>query len=119
MILTFLDKHRDIGLLILRIGFGCLFLFHGLPKLFGGPEKWGKARRRNGDFRYYVLTCVLGIHGCDFGGFGGHLPHPRFIYSACLYPFDNNDVGRCFEPFGPRGGFGRCLHTRSKPALFF
>ena len=40
MILTFLDKHRDIGLLILRIGFGCMFLYHGLPKLFGGPEKW-------------------------------------------------------------------------------
>ena len=40
MILTFLDKHRDIGLLILRIGFGLMFLYHGLPKLFGGPEKW-------------------------------------------------------------------------------
>lgn len=40
MILTFLDKHRDTGLLILRIGLGCMFLFHGLPKLFGGPERW-------------------------------------------------------------------------------
>ena len=40
MILTFLDKHRNIGLLILRIGLGCMFLLHGLPKLFGGPERW-------------------------------------------------------------------------------
>lgn len=40
MVLTFWDKHRDIGLLILRIGFGCMFLYHGLPKLFAGPERW-------------------------------------------------------------------------------
>lgn len=42
MILTFLNKHRHIGLLILRIGLGCMFLIHGGPKLFGGPEKWEK-----------------------------------------------------------------------------
>ncbi len=40
MVLTFLNKHRHTGLLILRIGLGCMFLFHGAPKLFGGPEKW-------------------------------------------------------------------------------
>ncbi len=40
MVLTFLNKHRHIGLLILRIGLGIMFLIHGGPKLFGGPEKW-------------------------------------------------------------------------------
>ncbi|MCK5427530.1 MAG: DoxX family protein [Thermodesulfovibrionia bacterium] len=40
MLLTFLSKYRNIGLLILRIGIGCMFLFHGAPKIFGGPEKW-------------------------------------------------------------------------------
>jgi putative oxidoreductase len=40
MVLTFLNKHRHIGLLILRIGLGVMFLIHGGPKLFGGPEKW-------------------------------------------------------------------------------
>jgi putative oxidoreductase len=35
------DKYRDLGLLILRIGFGLAFVFyHGLPKLMGGPEGW-------------------------------------------------------------------------------
>lgn len=41
MILRFLNKYRDAGLLILRIGIGCMFIFHGAPKLFGGPDKWG------------------------------------------------------------------------------
>ena len=32
----------DLGLLILRAGFGILFMFHGYPKLAGGPETWRK-----------------------------------------------------------------------------
>ena len=40
MVLTFLNKHRHIGLLVLRIGIGCMFILHGAPKLFGGAEKW-------------------------------------------------------------------------------
>ncbi|MGJ1206373.1 DoxX family protein [Sphingobacterium lactis] len=31
----------DLGLLIIRVGFGLtMMLFHGLPKLMGGPEGW-------------------------------------------------------------------------------
>ena len=30
----------DLGLLILRIGIGIIFFFHGLPKLMGGIESW-------------------------------------------------------------------------------
>ncbi len=37
----FADKtHRDIGLLIIRIGIGAAFMLHGFPKLSGGPELW-------------------------------------------------------------------------------
>ena len=42
MILGFLSRYRDFGLLILRIGMGGMYLFHGGPKLLGGPEKWEK-----------------------------------------------------------------------------
>jgi putative oxidoreductase len=35
------DKYRDLGLLILRLGFGLAFFwYHGYPKLTGGPETW-------------------------------------------------------------------------------
>lgn len=41
MILTFLDRYRDAGLLLLRIGIG-LFIAaaHGWGKISGGPETW-------------------------------------------------------------------------------
>jgi len=34
------DRYRDIGLLILRLGLGGMMIFHGAPKMFGGPERW-------------------------------------------------------------------------------
>lgn len=47
MVKRFLENHKDIGLLIIRIGIGISFIFvHGMPKLFGGPAAWertGKA----------------------------------------------------------------------------
>lgn len=42
MILTSLDKYRNQGLLILRIGIGLMFIGHGLPKILGGKEGWAK-----------------------------------------------------------------------------
>ena len=40
MLLRCSDKCRDTGLLILRVGVGLMFMGHGCPKIFGGPEKW-------------------------------------------------------------------------------
>ena len=42
MILTWLTKYRDLGLLLLRIGLGVMFFLHGWPKLAGGPDVWVK-----------------------------------------------------------------------------
>ena len=41
-----LGKHRDLGLLIIRVGVGIVFIMHGWPKIKGGPHGWeqiGKA----------------------------------------------------------------------------
>ncbi len=40
MVFRFLDKYRDGGLLILRVGIGVMFAFHGYPKLTAGQETW-------------------------------------------------------------------------------
>ena len=44
---------RDFGLLILRLGIGGMFMWHGLPKLMGGPEFWTKLG---------MATSAVGIH---------------------------------------------------------
>ena len=36
-----MDKYRDLGLLILRVGVGLAFVwYHGYPKLVGGQQVW-------------------------------------------------------------------------------
>ena len=40
MILGFLDKHKDVGLLFLRVSIGLIFVWHGYPKIMGGPSQW-------------------------------------------------------------------------------
>jgi putative oxidoreductase len=62
MILTFLDKYRDVGLLVLRIGLGCMFLFHGFPIMFGGPEIWKEVGRLGMlDISIQLMPVVVGF----------------------------------------------------------
>ena len=42
MKLTALGKFADFGLLFIRLGIGVMYLYHGYPKIMGGPEKWSK-----------------------------------------------------------------------------
>ncbi len=73
MILTFLNKYRDVGLLILRVGFGIMFMFHGAPKLFGGPERWGKLGAAMGNFGIDFLPAFWGFMASFSEFFGGIL----------------------------------------------
>jgi putative oxidoreductase len=34
------ERLISVGLLIIRLGIGCLFIMHGYPKIIGGAEKW-------------------------------------------------------------------------------
>ncbi len=71
MVLRFLDKYRDIGLLILRVGIGVMFIMHGLPKLTGGPEKWemlgGTMKSLGVDFAPVVWGFMAAFSECAGG----------------------------------------------------
>lgn len=44
MILDSLSKHKDAGILLIRLGLGFVFIFlHGMNKLLGGPAFWERA----------------------------------------------------------------------------
>ena len=54
MLFTQLDKYRQTGLLVLRLGLGIMFVIHGFPKMMAGPEKWAE------------LGGVMGLLGLKF-----------------------------------------------------
>jgi putative oxidoreductase len=73
MILTFLNKYRDIGLLILRIGIGVMFLSHGAPKMFGGPQYWKNLGMTMSIFGIHFLPAFWGFMSAFAEFFGGIL----------------------------------------------
>jgi len=67
---AFLDKYRDHGLLILRLGLGAMFMWHGLPKLLGGPELWAMVGGALGNFGVTFAPTFWGLLAAlsEFGG---------------------------------------------------
>lgn len=65
-----LDRCRDVGLLLLRLGIGASFIAHGFPKISGGPEFWtriGGATRTVGiDFAPTFFGFMAAVS--EFGG---------------------------------------------------
>jgi putative oxidoreductase len=51
------ERNVNLGLLLLRIGIGSMFIFHGWPKLQGGPAGW----ERLGHSMEYVGISFLHI----------------------------------------------------------
>ncbi|MCX5713085.1 MAG: DoxX family protein [Candidatus Omnitrophica bacterium] len=83
MILNRLNKYRDTGLLILRIGLGIMFIYHGLPKMCAGLPMWTK------------LGAAVSNVGINFGfPFWGFMSaFAELIGGVCLI------LGLLFRPF--------------------
>jgi putative oxidoreductase len=65
---TMLGKSHsgDYGLLFIRIGLGAMFLWHGYPKIAGGPEGWeelGESMKYFGIDFFPLLWGFLGAVG--------------------------------------------------------
>jgi len=65
-------NYASIGLLIIRIGLGVMFIYHGLPKLMGGEKMWqqlGGATQYVGIHFWPVMWGFLCAVVETFGGF--------------------------------------------------
>lgn len=58
-----LDRLRDFGLLILRVGIGVAFVFHGYPKLLAGQTMWSQLGQALTSFGLELPPTVLTVMG--------------------------------------------------------
>jgi putative oxidoreductase len=72
MIFSSWDRHRDLGLLILRLGIGLMFMYHGWPKISGGMATWTKLGAATGNFGITFAPAFWGFMAA-FAEFGGGL----------------------------------------------
>jgi putative oxidoreductase len=84
------DKYRDQGLLILRIGLGIMFIYHGAPKLLAGPHMWYKLGMAMGFLGIHFLPTAWGFMAAFVECIGGlFLIGGFFFRTACaLLAFD-------------------------------
>jgi putative oxidoreductase len=67
-----LGNYRNFGLLIIRVGLGIMFIYHGLPQLMGGEKEWvmlGSATKYIGIHSFPMLFGLLSAVTETFGGF--------------------------------------------------
>lgn len=73
MILTWLSRYRDIGLLFLRVGVGVMMVIHGWPKLAGGIHEWEKLGRATSAFGINLFPEFWGFASAMVETIGGIL----------------------------------------------
>ncbi len=86
MIFHKLDRHRDSGILILRVGIGIMFMCHGFPKLTAGPEVWTKLGGALSAIGINFAPTFMGFMAAisEFGG-GLLLVLGLFMRPACFF----------------------------------
>jgi putative oxidoreductase len=60
-LLSKLGNYKNFGLLIIRVGLGIMFIYHGYPKITGGEEKWTKLGAAMGYVGIHFLPMVWGL----------------------------------------------------------
>jgi putative oxidoreductase len=67
-----LGNYKNFGLLIIRVGLGIMFIYHGFPLLGGGVKRWeelGSAIKYAGIHFWPVVWGLLAASVETFGGF--------------------------------------------------
>lgn len=72
-VLSNLGRYKDAGLLILRVGLGAMMIFHGYPKIIGGPEGWAQLGASTKYVGINFLPTFWGLMAALAEGLGGVL----------------------------------------------
>ena len=120
MLLKFLGKYRDAGLLFLRIGLGAAFIIHGLPKLTGGPKVWAALGKSMGELGIDFLPAFWGFMAAATEGIGGIFLILGFCYRpVCLLLTFTMAVATLTVASGKGADFKAYAHPLEMAVVFF
>lgn len=119
MCLKFLEKYQNIGFLILRIGIGLMFIYHGSGKVFAGPAMWEKigGAMANWGVPASLFTAFGFLAACSefFGGLC--LILGLFFRPACFFLFFTMVVAATMH-LSQGDGLGKASHAIEAAILF-
>ncbi|HEY8781925.1 MAG TPA: DoxX family protein [Mucilaginibacter sp.] len=68
-----LGNYKNFGLLVIRVGLGIMFIYHGFPKLGGGVKLWEQIGSSTKYVDIHFLPVVWGLLSAVVETFGGFL----------------------------------------------
>jgi putative oxidoreductase len=111
-------KRRDLGLLILRVGIGAMFVGHGLPKLIGGPARWEALGRVMGNLGVEVAPTFFGFMAAISETGGGLLIAAGVLWRPALLLLLTTMLVAVTKHVSDGDGFGRASHAAEAAILF-
>ena len=113
-----LGNYKNFGLLIIRVGLGIMFIYHGYPKLLGGPQKWEEIGGATKYVGVHFLPMVWGLLSAAVETFGGFLIIIGLAFRpVCLLLVFNLLVSAFFH-LGTGGNLGDAAHAIEDAVTF-
>lgn len=107
MPLKFLKGQRDFGILIMRLGLGAMFVYHGAPKIMGGVDKWAGLGKAVAIFGINFMPAFWGFMASSSEFVGGILVFlGLYIREASVFLFITMVVATAFHFNRGDGLFG-------------
>jgi putative oxidoreductase len=113
-----LGNYKNLGLLIIRVGLGIMFIFHGYPKLLGGVSMW---ERLGGSTKYigiHFLPAVWGFLCAATETFGGFLLILGLAFRPVCILLLINLVVAALSQIGAGGGLMDASHAIEDAIMF-
>lgn len=113
-----LSNYRNFGLLIIRVGLGLMFIYHGLPKLQGGVETWKMIGSATKSVGITFWPAFWGLLSALVEAVGGFLLIIGLAFRpACLLLVINLVVAALFH-FGKGQGWMGASHAIEDAIMF-
>ena len=113
-----MDKYRNQGLLIIRVGLGIMFIYHGLPKLMGGPDKWMHLGSAMGYLGIHFLPAFWGFLAAVTETIGGLFLILGLAFRPVCILLVINLIVAAVATYEPGRNFGDAAHAIEDAIMF-
>lgn len=113
-----LGNYKNFGLLIIRVGLGIMFIFHGYPKLLGGVAMWEQLGSSTKYVGIHFLPAVWGFLCAATETFGGFLLVIGLAFRPVCFLLVINLVVAALSQFGQHEGLMGAAHAIEDAVMF-
>lgn len=106
-----LGNYKNFGLLIIRVGLGIMFIYHGFPKLAGGPHKWQELGGAINVVGIHFWPMLWGLLSALTEAVGGFLLIIGLAFRPVCLLLVINLVVAALVTYGPGHNLGDAAHA--------